>query len=488
MQSELIQSPLYKILNPDSIAIFGASNRFTSMGSSQLASILDLKFRGRLYPIHPKEKTVQGLKAYRSVEDLPEVPDLALIILPTHLVLDTMDRCGRKGIRHAIIISGGFKEKGREGIELEDRLIEISKRYGMRFLGPNCIGIVNPYKELNTTFLPYTAEPGFIGMASQSGSFITQMFDYLAKFNLGFSAGISVGNEANIDVVDCIEYLAHCPNTRAIGLYLETIRRGRRFIEVVQETVKIKPVVAYYVGGTEAGKRASLSHTGALAGPDELYEGIFKQAGIIRAYSIEELFDFCWVLGSMPPMKDNRVVIQTHSGGPGASTADACERAGLKVADLSEETIQKLKGFVPNTGSVQNPVDLTFMKNPAHYLLNIPEILIDDKEIDGMLIYFLLSVRHIKSALEGLKVPKDQISSYVRNFIEDHTNSLKKMINNKKKPIVGFSYRGSEDQFISELQKRGIPVLPGSLRAARAMWALYRYSKIKESMENEKDK
>ena len=211
MLQSIKDSPLYPIVNPRSIAFFGASNNFTAMGTSQLMSVKALGFEGPIYPVHPREETVQGLRAYRSVMDLPEVPELAVMVLPTGIVPDVLEECGRKGIRHAIVVSGGFREVGGEGVDLQERLIRVADKYGIRLLGPNCIGVANPHQKLNTTFLQYNAPAGFIGMASQSGSFITQMFDYLSKFGLGFSTGISVGNEANIDIVDCMEYLAVCP-------------------------------------------------------------------------------------------------------------------------------------------------------------------------------------------------------------------------------------------------------------------------------------
>ncbi len=188
------EHPLYKIANPESIAILGASNNFMSMGTSVLSSIQALHFKGPIYPVHPKEKTVLGRPAYPSVEELPEVPDLAVIVLPTRIVVEAMDACGKKGIRHAIVVSGGFGESGENGVSMQKQLKETAKSHGIRFLGPNCIGAVNPHHHFNATFLTYGQKPGFIGMASQSGSFITQMFDYLDLFGLGCSTGFSVRN------------------------------------------------------------------------------------------------------------------------------------------------------------------------------------------------------------------------------------------------------------------------------------------------------
>jgi acyl-CoA synthetase (NDP forming) len=188
---------LHPIVNPKSIAFFGASNRFSSMGTNQLNSVLDLGFEGKVYPLHPKEETVLGLKAYKRVADLPEVPDLAVMVLPTPIVPQVMEECGHKGIKHAVVVSGGFTEVGGEGPELEKKLLAIASQYGIRFLGPNCLGVANPHHKFNVTFLPFEGRSGFIGFASQSGSFITQMFGYLSRYDIGFSTGISVGNEAD---------------------------------------------------------------------------------------------------------------------------------------------------------------------------------------------------------------------------------------------------------------------------------------------------
>ena len=236
MLKSITESPLYPIVNPKSIAFFGASNNISAMGTTQLNSLMDLGFEGAIYPVHPKEDTVQGLKAYRSVFDLPEVPDLAILVLPTRIVSKTLLECGKKGIKHAIIISGGFGEAGKKGKALEAELIEIADTYGIRFIGPNCLGVTNSHHKLNTTFLRYEGPAGFVGMASQSGSFVTQMFDYLRRRGLGFSTAFSVGNEANVDIVDCIKYLGACPHTKVIALYIEGIRNGRAFIKAVSYT------------------------------------------------------------------------------------------------------------------------------------------------------------------------------------------------------------------------------------------------------------
>jgi acetyl-CoA synthetase (ADP-forming) len=482
MINSIKESPLYPIANPQSIAIFGASNKVTTMGTGLLGSLLDLGFEGEIYPLHPKEDQVQNLKAYRSVLDLPTVPDLALICLPTRLVPETMDACGRKGIKHAIVISGGFKEVGGEGVALEKELVAAANKHGIRFLGPNCIGVTTPRRKLNTTFMTYEGAPGFIGMASQSGSFVTQMFNYLSRYALGFSTAFSVGNEANIDIVDCMEYLCACPDTRVIALYIEGIRRGRQFVETARSIVPKKPIVALYVGGSETGKRAGFSHTGALAGPDRLYEGIFRQSGIIRAQSIIELFDICWMLGSLHRAVGRRVLIQTHSGGPGAEAADACGRAGLELPPISPETIKKLSTLLPHTGSINNPVDFTFGKNMMDYFSAIPEVLLEEKNADVLLYYFSMPNRTLERMLRHLGVPSDQIAEVAPELLDAQCEAIINLVEKGQKPFVGYTYQSIYDKLVRRLVERGIPIYEGPARAARAIAAAFQYKRLREKI------
>jgi acetyl-CoA synthetase (ADP-forming) len=475
-------SPLYHIANPKSIVVFGASNRITSMGTSLLDSVLSLGFEGDIYPIHPKENQVQNLKAYRSVLDLPSVPDLAMIVLPTRIVSEALDACGRKGIRHAIVISGGFKEVGGEGVGLEKELVAVANKYGIRFLGPNCIGVANPRGKLNTTFMAFQGAPGFIGMASQSGSFVTQMFGYLSDYALGFSTAFSVGNEANIDLVDCMEYLGACPDTRVIALYIEGIRRGRAFVEMARSIVPKKPIVALYIGGSEAGSRAGLSHTGALAGPDRLYDAIFRQSGVIRARSVMEMFDICWMLGSLPGTKGRRVVIQTHSGGPGAEAADACARAGLELPPLSPETIKRLRPFIPRTGSISNPVDFTFGKNLIDYFTEIPKALLDEKNADILLFYFYAPSQRLERMMKQLGISSDQIKEEAAKLVNGYSEAIMRLFESHNKPLVGYTFQNVKDPLVRVLIERGIPVFPGPQRAARAIEAAYEYTRLRDKI------
>ena len=478
MINSIMESPLFPIANPKSIAFFGASNNYTTMGTMQFMSMKEMGFPGMVYPIHPKEIEVQGYKAYRSVNDLPEIPDLAFIVLPTRLVCDIIKECGLKGIRRAVVISGGFREVGEEGAKLEDELKRRADYYGIRFIGPNCIGVVNPHAKLNPTPFPYDGRPGFIGMASQSGSFVTQMFDYLHPMGLGFSSAFSVGNEANIDLVDCLNYFGACEKTKVIALYIEGIKRGKAFIETARSVVTKKPIVALYVGGTETGRRAGFSHTGALSGPDDLYSGLFKQSGVIRAGSITELFDFCWALGSLPSPKGRRLAIQTHSGGPGANAADAAGRAGLTLANLSETTKEKLKPFFPPTASINNPVDMTFSRNASDLFSIIPQTLLEDENVDALLMYFVAQGRMMVRQMKAMGLSDEQAAQENTKIIKTQVESIIRLRDTFGKPIVGYTYGFSPDSLQQILTAKGIPIFPSPERAVAAIKALITYQEM----------
>jgi acyl-CoA synthetase (NDP forming) len=481
------ESPLYSIVNPTSIAFFGASNTFMRMGSIMLSSVQALGYEGKVFPIHPSEKEVRGLTAYASILDVPEIPDLAIIVLPTEIVCRTLDDCGKKGIRHAIVVSGGFREAGPEGAKLQKELESIARRHGIRFLGPNCLGVANPHIKLNPTPIKAEGPAGFVGLASQSGSFITQMFNYLHRHGMGFSAALSVGNEASIDIVDCLEYLGACPNTKVITLYIEGINRGDKFVEAAKAIALHKPIVALYVGGSEAGKKAGLSHTGSLSGPNEIYDGIFKQCGIIRAQTLTELFDYALALGTLPPPKGNGVVIQTHSGGPGATAADACGRSGLTLPRLSQETAERLKPLIPKTASTANPVDMTFSKNHSEDYFNIPDILLQDDQVDMLLAYFVSPSLFIERILLEMGIEEDLIPAESDKLISDYADKFFSLTRlHPDKPIVGFTYRSLQEKMARTLLNRGIPVYQDPERAARSMAAVREYYRRRDGIKAEK--
>ncbi|MFC1823600.1 acetate--CoA ligase family protein [Thermodesulfobacteriota bacterium] len=471
---------LYSMINPSSITLVGASNNLRSMGSVLLMSLREAGYDGAMYPVHPKEDEVQSYRAYRSVTDLPEIPDLAVIVLPTAIVSKTLEQCGEKGIRNAIVISGGFKEVGGQGLKLEEELVATAKKWGIRIIGPNCMGVVNPHHKMNTTTLAYEGRAGFVGLVSQSGSFVAQMFDYLNQLNLGFSTAISVGNEALTDTVDWLEYLGTCPKTKVIALYIEGIKRGRAFIGMARSIVPHKPIVALYVGGSEGGRRAGLSHTGAMAGPDQLYESIFRQSGVLRADTLIEMFDFCLALGTLPLPNGNRVVVQTHSGGPGTAAADACSRAGLDFTALSDYTRSKLSELVSATASLNNPVDLTFQKNPQYYFKEIPEALIEDKNADILMIYLIMPIKEIRRRLIQGDVSEENAVKLAEEMILANAKTMADLLKRNNKPLIGYTWRNMAEEHPRALLENGVPIFQGPERAARAAAALVKYKRLRE--------
>lgn len=482
MLKNIQDSPLYNMANPKSVVFFGASNNLSAMGSNILNSLIKGGFKGTIYAVNPKENEVQGFKAYKSVLDLPEVPDLAVLVVHTSIVCRTIDECGRKGVKRAVVVSAGFKEVGGDGIQLEKELVETAARYGIRILGPNCLGVANLHLRMNTTFFPLPEKAGFIGLASQSGSFVTQVFNYLEQYNLGFSTAFSVGNEANVDIVDCLEYLGACQDTKVIALYIEGIKRGRAFVETARAIVPHKPIVALYVGGSETGRKAAFSHTGSMAGPDKLYDGIFRQSGVVRAGSLVEMFDMCWTLGSSPLPAGRNLIIQTNSGGPGAAAADACGRLGLSLPSLAPDTLEKLKPYVPHTASVNNPIDLTFTRNPMDYTTVIPEILAGDSRSDILLIYFLMPYLMVIDTLKQMGLEHEKAVEEAAKLVDSQADIIARLIKTSGKPVVGFTYRKLDERSIWSLIERGVPVFPCEERTARALNALCLYRELKEKI------
>jgi acyl-CoA synthetase (NDP forming) len=453
-----------------------------AMGSVVLGQMLALGFEGPVYLMHPREQQIMGLQTYKHLKDVPGPVDLAVLVLPTNVVPETLEECGKTGVTRAIIVTAGFGEMGPEGRELQKQIIEIARKYGIHFIGPNCIGVVNPYAKLNTTAFPYDSPPGFIGMASQSGSFITQVFVHMEKFGIGFSQAFSVGNEAMTDITDCLEYLGQCPHTKVIALYVEAIRRGRDFFRTAREVSKRKPIVAYYIGGSESGKRAALSHTGALAGPDPVYDGIFRQCGIIRAGSVEELFDMCCTLGTQPLPKGNGLAILTHSGGPGVAAADTAERSGLKLPAFSAATNAELMTLVPHTASIGNPVDMTYNRRLDDYVEAIPPVLLQDPNVHSLFIYMLIPLERVIRTIQATGTTVDQAEAMAEGFIISQCESVARLSARYRKPVIGASFCTREELFVRELQDRGVPLLPSAERAIKALAALVKYAGIREAL------
>ncbi|PKN10292.1 MAG: CoA-binding protein, partial [Deltaproteobacteria bacterium HGW-Deltaproteobacteria-7] len=475
------ENPLHLLMNPQSIAVVGANNVPTKMGTIQALSILKDGYKGKVFPLHPKEKTVLGCKAYASPEDLPEAPDLAILIVPGKTVIPLIESFGKIGTKRAIIITAGFKETGAAGQKMENELNEVARHYGMRFVGPNCMGIINSQIFLNTTVLPMDKEPGLLGFASQSGTYVTQSLPALRKRGIRFSKAISLGNEANINIVDALEYLGEDEQTKAIILYIEGIRDGKRFLEVARRITPHKPVVAQYVGGSASGARAGLSHTGAMSGPDFLYNGIFKQAGIIRADGVEDLYANGWALATQPPIKGKRVGIMTNSGGPSTTISSVCDSVGLEVPRFSEGLQKEIRKHLQPHASAANPVDLTFDVEVQKLAIKIPEIMMNSGEIDAMVLHGVMMTGYLREIYPHLKEMAGNMS--LEEFLKfggpvlPETFELPRTYNI---PFLISSFFDYEDCYTQGYLDNNIPVFPFPEKAALALGCLYHYKQIKE--------
>ncbi len=379
--------------NPNGVAVIGASRDPTKLGYAVLRNVAKHGYTGPVYPVNPKADEILDLKSYPSILDVPDPCELAVIIAPAAATPTILEQCGQRGLRAAIVISGGFSEAGPEGAELEQRLLGIARSYGMRLLGPNCIGIVDTHTPLDTTFGPHMPKRGSITFVSQSGAVCGGVIDWALGAGIGFSRLVTLGNQADVNETDVLESLAEDEQTRVIAMYLEGVDGGRRFVEAARRVSLTKPIVAIKVGYTEAGRQAAASHTGALAGTDNTYRAVFRQTGIIRVPHLEALFDAAISLADQPLPKGERVAILTNSGGPGVLASDAVANHNLHLAALSDETKFCLRQFLQPHANISNPVDMlggaderdyaraldTLLRDPnvdAVLVINVPQVLV----------------------------------------------------------------------------------------------------------------
>jgi len=358
--------------NPKSIAVVGASATQGKVGNTVLNNIINSGYEGKIFPINPAGGEISSLKCYKSVLDVPEDIDIAIFVIPGKFVNTTAEESGKKGVKGLIIISAGFKEIGGEGVEREEELIQIGKKYNMRILGPNCLGFIG--LNYNGSFAAETPKKGNIAMISQSGAMLTGMMDYSMTQAFGFSCNISLGNKADLGAVDFIEYLANDDNTKVVLCYLESIKDGDRFLEVLPRATRKKPIVILKSGVSEAGARAASSHTGALAGADIAYDLAFEKCGVLRAKTIEDLFDYGEIFLYQPIPKENSFAIITNAGGPGIVATDAFERENLKFSSFSEPILHSLRANLPLEAAIFNPIDIVGDATPERYEFTIKTI------------------------------------------------------------------------------------------------------------------
>lgn len=376
---------LDKLFNPQSIAVIGASNKKGSVGYALFKNIKKSNYKGRLYPINHKRKSIQGLKAYRSVAN-PEVDaEMAIIATPAFTVPSIVKECAVAKIKNIVVISAGFLEAGVEGKKLFEGLIALSKKHKINILGPNCLGFLNPRISLNASFASQNARSGGIAFISQSGALCTSMLDWANQNNIGFSYFISIGSMADIGFGELLDFLGKDKNTNSILCYIESIKDPKNFINIARKVVNTKPIFALKVGRTSAGAKAAQSHTGSLAGNDLAYELAFKKTGIVRINSVEELFNSAKILSMQSYPKGKRLAVITNAGGPGVLTADACAKEGLELAKIDKLTMSKLNKILPKAWSRNNPIDILGDADPERYLKTL-KICSSSKNIDGLLV------------------------------------------------------------------------------------------------------
>ena len=445
---------LKQLFAPRSIAVIGASRDPDKVGYRVVENLIKGGFEGPIYPVNPAAKEVLGLPVYPSLSEIGVPVDLVVVVLPAPRVLAALEDCAAQGVGAAVVISAGFKEVGGEGARLEAELRKRVRELGIRVLGPNCLGMIVPESKLNATFAKDMPPSGGIAFVSQSGALCTAALDWAVGLGIGFSALVSLGNKADLSEAEIIEALADDPKTRVIVGYLEAVEDGQRFLVVAEAASRKKPVVVFKAGTTEGGARAASSHTGALAGADAAYEAAFKQAGVIRARSLRELFDFARVFDSLPAPRGHRVAIVTNAGGPGIIAADACEGGALRLASLSEPTLASLKRVLPSTASLHNPVDVIGDATADRYQAAL-EVVAADPGVDGLL---------------ALATPQAMTD------LEKFAKAVVEAGRSGGKPILAaFMAEASLREANKILLQGGIPDFPFPDEAVKALEAMVRY-------------
>lgn len=459
---------------PSSVAVIGASSKKGKVGNIVLNNIIygseENKnqgvmggFKGEVYPIHPKADDISGLKAYDSIIKVPSEVEMAVICIPPEGVKDAIEDCGKKGVKSIVIITAGFSEMGKEGKKLEEEMLSTAKKYNIRIIGPNCLGIISPYTDLNATFGDAVPKQGPISFASQSGALCTSVIQYSFEEYLGFSNFVSIGNKSDVDDADLIEYFHRDINTKCIMLYIESLKDARKFFESARRIVRDKPIVAFKSGYTEAGAEATSSHTGSIAGSDAAYEAAFRQSGVFRARTLSELFDASRALAYQPVPKGENIAILTNAGGPGVLAADKAYSLGLELVELSPTTMDQLNDICPVNWSHGNPVDIIGDSTAQRYD-DALRILMNAEEVDAVILLLSPTAR-----AHPLNI--------AYRIVDIHESTGKPITVS----FIGMIHQDSENY----LDSQGIPEIEYPERAVFAMYALierFRFLKKEDSM------
>ena len=449
------------IFSPESVAVIGASSTPGKVGHDIFANILKGGFKGTLYPVNQRAKSIQCIRCLPSILDIEDNVDLAMIILPPQAALKAVEDCIVKGVRGIVVVSAGFREVGEEGLKIENRITGMCKNAGIRMVGPNCLGVINPHPsvKLNASFSARMPESGNISFISQSGALCTAVLDFAADRGFGFSKFISIGNKADVNEFDLLRYYHKDPATNVIMIYMEELRLcGQEFIDAVKEITsgeKPTPIVVIKSGKTSAGAAAAFSHTGAIAGTEAVYDAIFQESGIIRVDTVNELFDYAEAFVAKKIPASNRVAIITNAGGPGIVATDMSESAGLKLANFNDDTVDALKSHLPSTANIYNPVDVIGDASHDRYE-NALSAVIKDENVDSAMV--ILTPQSMTDAIGTAE-------------------AVVKIAKNTQKPIV-CSFMGIFDvsQGVKFLQKNHIPTYRFPENAAKALGILYNRS------------
>lgn len=383
---QTIDDSLTPFFEPRGVVVVGASQNPVKLGYGLARNLVQSRYLGAVHFVNPKGGTLFRHTIYRNLAEVPDPVDLATLLIPAHVVPETLEACGKRGIRAVIISAGGFRETGTEGATLEQKCLRIAETYGIRLLGPNCIGLLDTHLPLDTTFLPPPGPtPGDVAFVSHSGAICAAVVDWAHSQGFGLSRLVSLGNQADVNETDVLAPVASDPHTRVLSLYLEGVSNGRRFVEQASRVTRTKPIIALKVGRFESGRRAVASHTGALAGQENAFNAAFRRAGVIRADTSEEMFDWARALAWCPLPHGRKVAVLTNAGGPGVTAADALEVYGMQMAELQEETRDALREILPSAASLQNPVDMLASADPGQYAESL-RLLLKDPGVHSVLV------------------------------------------------------------------------------------------------------
>jgi len=451
---------LDKFFNAQSIAIIGVSRDPNKVGHVIFRNFVDGGYQGKIFAVNPNAESILNHRSYASVSDIQENVELAIVAVPAEAVPKVLEKCGRKKIKSIIVVSAGFKEVGNH--KLEKKLEDTIRKYKLRVIGPNALGVFDAYSKIDSLFLPRfrmsRPKEGVISFVCQSGAIGSSVVDLATAEGYGFAKFISYGNAVDVDESDLIEYLGNDDKTKVICLYIEAVKNGRRFLEICKKVSRKKPIIAIKGGITEAGAKATLSHTGSLAGSAEIYFGAFKQAGIIRAENLEDMFDFAKILEKCIPPKGGRLQMITNGGGYGILAVDAASRNGTELAELSNETKKLLRRQLPPIINIENPLDLAGDATSGRYKLCI-DACMKDRNIDVLLVIVLVQTPLIATDIVDVLIEANDL---------------------KKKPVVVVSAGGEYTEVMRKnLEENGIPTYTYPEDAVRAVQQLVKYYKDK---------